>query len=157
MKLRAGIVVVLTLMAIGAAAPRPRESVAFLVSPGSTVRDLSAAELRRILLGQTTRWANRHRIVVCLRPTDSTEGRLVLERLVKMTSIDYSQHWLGAVFRGDAPSVPRVFNTRAALLTAVVENPDAIGFVLSGEPTGPTREITVDGRAPNDPEYPVAR
>jgi ABC-type phosphate transport system substrate-binding protein len=158
MKLRTGIAVVLAVAAIGAApAPVPRQSVAFVVAPGSHTGDLSSAELRRILLGQTTRWNDRHRIVLCLRPTDSPEGLLVLERLVRMTGIDYSQHWLGAVFRGDAPSVPRVFTTRAALVQAVAENPDAIGFLLAGEPVAPLRQITVDGKAAGDPGYPLAR
>jgi ABC-type phosphate transport system substrate-binding protein len=158
MKRRVGMAMVLALAAIGAAAPAAlRERVVFVVAPGSRTADLSSAELRRIVLGQTTRWNDRRRIVLCLRPTDSPEGRLVLERLARMSGIDYSQHWLGAVFRGDAASVPRVFDTRAALLQAVAENPDAIGFVLAGEPVAPLREVTVDGKAPADPAYPLAR
>jgi len=157
MKTRIGLTLLVALMTIGAAAPRPDESVIFVVAPASPIRDLSSAELRRILLAQTTRWGNRHRIVLYLRPTDSAEGRVVLDRLVKMTRIDYSQQWLGAVFRGDAPSVPRVFNSRTALLKAVAENPDAIGFVLAGEPVAPARGLTVDGRTPDDPRYRVRR
>jgi ABC-type phosphate transport system substrate-binding protein len=150
--------VVLALAAFAATAQRPRESVTFVVSARSEVRDLSRAELRRIFLGQTSRWGNRHRIVLCIRPTDSPEGRIVLDRLVQMSDIDYSQHWIGAVFRGAAASAPAVYPSREALLKAVSNNPDAIGFVLTSEqPPAPARAITVDRKTAEDPSYPIAR
>jgi len=138
------LMIVVALAAFAAAQPRPRDSVTFVVSARSTIRGISAAELRRIFLGETSRWSNRHRIVVCLRPTDSPEGRIMLDRLVRMSDIDYSQRWIGAVFRGAAGSALAVFPPRDALLKAVANNPDAIGFVLTGEPLPATvRAITV--------------
>ena len=152
------LMVVLALAAFGTAAERPRESVTFVVSARSTVHDLSAAELRRIFLGQTSRWSDRHRIVVCLRPTDSPEGRIMLDRLVRMSDIDYSQNWIGAVFRGAAATAPAVYPSREALLKAVANSPDAIGFVLTADPLpAAVRAITVDRKTPDDPAYPIAR
>jgi len=148
----------LALAAFGAAAQHARQSVTFVVSARSTVHDLSAAELRRIFLGQTSRWSNRHRIVVCLRPTDSPEGRIMLDRVARMSDIDYSQNWIGAVFRGAAATAPAVFPSREALLETVANNPDAIGFVLNAAPLpAAVRAITVDRKSTDDPAYPIAR
>lgn len=151
-------VLVLALAAIVAAEEHSRESVTFVVSARSTVHDLSTADLRRIFLGETSRWDNRHRIVVCLRPTDSAEGRIMLDHLVRMSDIDYSQNWIGAVFRGAAATAPAVYPSREALLKAVANNPDAIGFVLNADPLpAAVRAITVDRKTADDRSYPIAR
>ncbi|MEO8034583.1 MAG: hypothetical protein ABI837_09125 [Acidobacteriota bacterium] len=147
---------VVALLALAAAAPQ-RQSVTFVVSPRSSLRNLSAGELRRIFLGRTSRWPNRRRVVVCLRPTDSPEGAIMLERVARMSEIDYSQNWLGAVFRGDVSSVPRIYGSRDALIKTVAGDEDAIGFVLTSEKAvTPARSITIDGKAPDDASYPVA-
>jgi len=149
------------LAALGLAATSPRAhvvSATFVVSPHSAVRDLSSSELRRIFLGQTGRWRDRHRIVLCLPPARSPEETLLLDRVVRMSAIDYSQQWVGAVFRGEAAAVPRVFGSRQALLEAVSGNPYAIGVVATTEePIEPAVGITIDGKSPDDPVYPVRR
>jgi ABC-type phosphate transport system substrate-binding protein len=153
------LLVSLALLGLTAAAPHARmASATFVVSPHSALRDLSSSELRRIFLGQTSRWRDRHRIVLCLPPTRSPEETLLLDRVVRMSAIDYSQQWVGAVFRGEVAAVPRVFGSRQALLEAVAENPYAIGVVATTEETiEPAVAITVDGKSPDDPAYPVRR
>jgi ABC-type phosphate transport system substrate-binding protein len=154
----ASLVALVALQLLGAAAPPHRETVTFVVSPRSPLRDLSSAELRRIFLGETSRWNDHRRIVLLLRPMTSPESRLLLDRVVTMSAIDYSQHWIGAVFRGEAASIPRVADSREALLKAVADDPRAIGFVLStAEPLAPAAAITIDGKTPDDPRYPVGR
>jgi ABC-type phosphate transport system substrate-binding protein len=143
------VIALLALVVLSAAAPR-RQSITFVVSPRSAVRNLSSGDLRRIFLGQTSRWPDRRRIVLRLRPANSPEGRLFLEGVVSMTAIDYSQHWLGAVFRGEAASIPRELDSREALLKTVAADPAAIGFVLtSDDPVAPAVAITIDGKPPD--------
>jgi ABC-type phosphate transport system substrate-binding protein len=141
--------------AAGAAEP-PATSLAFLVSARNTVRDISAGDLRRIFLGDISRWANGHRIVVFVHPPETAEGRLFLDRLVRMSDIDYSQWWLGAVFRGRSANSPRVVGTDDAMIKAVASTPDAIGFVGATPAIDPAVSVlTVNGRGPADPDYPV--
>ena len=128
-------------------------SVSFLVSAKNPVRDVSAGDLRRIFLGEITRWSNGHRIVLFVRPADTPEGRIFLDRLIRMSDIDYSQWWLGAVFRGRAPAAPRVMNSSEAMEKAVAANPDAIGFLLMSPAAVET--LTIDTKTPGDPGYQV--
>lgn len=154
---RRALVVMMLAIATLAAAPQ-RQSVTFVVSPRSMVRNLSSAELRRVFLGQTSRWPNGRRIVVCLPPTNSPEARIVLDRVARMSEIDYSQNWLGAVFRGDVATAPRIYVSREALLKTVAESEDAIGFVLTSEKSvSPARAVTIDGKTAEDVTYPVTR
>jgi ABC-type phosphate transport system substrate-binding protein len=151
------LVVAATVLLLLPAASSKRESVTFVVSSRSAVRDLSSAELRRIFLGRTTRWPGGRRIVVCLRPTDSPEGKILLDRVVRLSAIDYSQNWLGALFRGDVASAPRIYATREELLHAVERNDDAIGFVLNtGRSVEPARRLTIDRHSVDDAAYPVS-
>jgi len=140
----------------GAAPSDP--SVSFLVSAKNPVRDVSAGDLRRIFLGEISRWSNGHRIILFVRPSDTPEGRLFLDRLVRMSDIDYSQWWLGAVFRGRASSAPRVIDSHEGMVKAIATTPDAIGFVVSTPAAleSGVAVVAVEGRAPSDPRYLVS-
>jgi ABC-type phosphate transport system substrate-binding protein len=118
---------------LATATTTPSQSIAFIVSAKGHTRPRSSAEVRRIFLGQISRWEDGHRIVLIVRPTASPAGRIFLERLIRMSEIDYAHYWIGAVFRGEAASAPRVVDSRESTIKAVAENPDAVGFVLAGE------------------------
>ena len=147
----------LLLATAAVAADPPPTSVAFLVSSRNPVRDISAGDLRRIFLGDISRWANGRRIIVFVRPAETPEGKLFLDRLLRMSDIDYSQWWLGAVFRGRSANAPRVVPSDDAVVKAVAMTPDAIGFVAAPPPTieSGVEVLTINGKAPSDPAYPV--
>ena len=135
----------------------PRTSASFIVSSKRATKNLSSAELRRIFLGQTSRWRDGHRVTLLVRPSNTPEGRLFLDRVVHMSDIDYSQWWIGAVFRGEAASLPRVIETSEGMVKAVASNEDAIGFIGSPPNSADVSVLTIDGKQPDDPAYPIAR
>ena len=142
---------------LATAAPPPRQSVAFIVSAHGHTRDRSSADNRRIFLGQISRWEDGHRISLVRRPTATPEGQIFLQRLIRMSEIDYAHYWIGAVFRGEASSAPRVIDSRDLAIKVVAENGDAIGFILEGEALPESVVvITVDGKLPSAAEYPIA-
>ena len=145
-------------LVLAIAATQPRQSVAFIVSARGHARARSSAEIRRIFLGQISRWEDGHRIALVMRPTTTAEGQVFLLRLIRMSDIDYAHSWIGAVFRGEASSATRVIESRDLTIKAVAENADAIGFILEGEalPESVT-VLPIDGKLPADAEYPIAR
>jgi hypothetical protein len=124
-------VVIVTIPCIGA--PRQDALVFITTNPQST---LSSAELRNLYLGRTTRWKNGRRVALIVRPASTTAGNAFLKQVVRMSEIDFSQHWLGVVFRGEAPSPPRVVEAAQAVVKIVIENPDALAFVMESELEG---------------------
>jgi ABC-type phosphate transport system substrate-binding protein len=138
-----------------AAEPPMARSLSFFVSARNTVRNLSEGDLRRIFLGEISRWPSGRRIVLYVRPFDSPSGRLFLDRLMRMSDIDYAQWWLGAVFRGRAAAAPRVMESHEAMARAVATNADAIGFDSSSPLDPELLILTIEGRAPSDPRYPI--
>lgn len=128
-------------------------NVAVLVNAKNPMRDISAGDLRRIFLGDISRWRNGHRIILYVRPMDSPEGRLFLDHLVRMSDIDYSQWWLGAVFRGRVANAPRVIASIDEMVRAVAVTPDAIGFVSVPPLETGAIVLTIEGKAPGNPQY----
>jgi ABC-type phosphate transport system substrate-binding protein len=152
------ITAILLPLATAARAAEPSNlRVAFLVSPKNPLRSVSAGDLRRIFLGEISRWDNGHRIVLFVRPAETPEGRLFLDRLVRMSDIDYSQWWLGAVFRGRAGAAPRIIGAADLMTKAVAADADAIGFVAAS-PAALEPEVVIlaiDGMYPANPAYPL--
>jgi ABC-type phosphate transport system substrate-binding protein len=148
----------LAVSAVAAAADAPRLRVSFVVSSHRPVRNLSLGDLRRIYLGQMSRWSDGHRIVLLMRPTQSQESIILLDRVIRMSDIDYSRWWLGAVFRGEAARAPREIPTADSIVRAVAANPDAIGFILTSSVDLPPNVVAlrIDGHTPFDRDYPVA-
>lgn len=145
----------IALVAPAAGAP-PQRAISIIVSSRNPVRRLSTADLRRIFLGQTTRWPNEHPIVIFLWPPASPDGRLFLDRVVHLSEIDYSQSWIGAVFRGEVAAVPRIISGRKAMLQRVAGDADAIGFLPStGWHDDSVAVVAIDGKRPSDAGYPL--
>jgi len=155
---RASMAALLFVLAATTRAAEPQHAtVSFLVSPANPVRNISSGDLRRIFLGEISRWSNGHRIVLFVGGPDTPAEQIFLDRLIRMSDIDYSQWWLGAVFRGRVANAPRVVSGAEAMSRKVAVTPDAIGFIIT--PSAPLEAgvvaLTIDGRSPSDPSYPV--
>jgi ABC-type phosphate transport system substrate-binding protein len=151
--------VVIVLMAMTAfAAVSRRETLVFITSKDQATTNLSTAEVRNIYLGRTTRWKNGRRISVIVRPATTAAGRTFLQQVVRMSEIDFSQNWLGVVFRGEASSPPQVIAPADAARKLVSGNADAIAFVssseLAAEDEGLIRTLTIDGKGREEEGYP---
>ncbi len=148
--------VLLMTATVFAGGPR-RDALVFVVSAHRTTTTASTAELRNIYLGRTTRWKDGHRIAVIVRASNTEAERTFLRRLVRMSDLDFSQHWLGVIFRGEAPSPPQVIEEAAAVRKKVAEHDESIALMLMSElATGDEgiRALIVDGKMPGDNDYP---
>lgn len=151
------VVILLMTMTPLAAVPR-REALVFITSKDQVTTNLSSSEVRDIYLGRTTRWKNGHRITVVVRPATTAAGRVFLQQVVRMSEIDFSQNWLGVVFRGEASSPPRATAPVDAVRKLIAGNADAIAFVLSSELVAEDesliRALAIDGRTREEEAYP---
>jgi ABC-type phosphate transport system substrate-binding protein len=152
--------IALSLAADGGVAKESAElSTLVIVSTKRPLTDVSSADLRRIFLGQITRWRDGRRIQLLVRPAGSPEQRLLLSRVIRMSDIDFSQHWLGQVFRGEAASPPRTVDSADAMKQVVRTNADAIGLLLSSDLSiddqRTIRALTIDRKSVEEEEYPL--
>jgi hypothetical protein len=134
--------------------------LAVIVSPTSTLTNISAGDLRRTYLGSITRWPSGHRIVPVVMGPESWEQRTFLKRIVQMTDIDYAQHWIGEVFRGRASRPPHVAASAADAVRFVAGHPHAIAIIDAAalgsmRTDGSVRALTVDGKAAGESGDPL--
>lgn len=149
----------LLLIAASTAPARPAAApirLVVTVSASQSVGNLSSADLRRIYVGEMTRWPDGHRIVPVMLPPRSRESEVFLKRVVRMSSIDFAQEWISVVFRGRAPAPPVVVATAAEALDYVAAHHDAVAFVPEDVPRHPgVHIINIDGHSPRSSEYPL--
>jgi hypothetical protein len=107
-------------------------------------------------LGSITRWPNGQRITLVVLRAEAEAQRTFLKRVVQMTDIDYSQHWLGEVFRGRASGPPHVAASAAEAVRFVAGHPNAIGFVSMEAVDASVSLLNVDGKSAEAEDYPLA-
>jgi hypothetical protein len=127
-----------------------------IVSPTQTINNITLADLRAIYLGDITRWPTRHRVLPVLLTPDSAEGQLFLKRVIGMAELDYGQHWIGMVFRGQAASAPLVAPSSEAAKRFVASHADAIAVIAATSIDKTVRVLSVDGKSPDASDYPLA-
>jgi ABC-type phosphate transport system substrate-binding protein len=134
---------------------------AVIVHASNPITSISAADLRRILLGEDTRWPDQGgRITILLLGPGTEDRRVVLRNLLKMSDGDFVRHWLGLVFQGEATSGPKVLRSAASLVRTVAALPAAIGIVGAEElppSDAGVKALEVDGKPLHDDAYPFIR
>jgi ABC-type phosphate transport system substrate-binding protein len=157
---RAAILATLMFMRLAAADPVATKSskrrLVVIVSPTSAMTNISTGDLRRSYLGSITRWPNGQRITLVVLRAEAEAQRTFLKRVVQMTDIDYSQHWLGEVFRGRASGPPHVAASAAEAVRFVAGHPNAIGFVSMEAVDASVSLLSVDGKSAEAEDYPLA-
>jgi ABC-type phosphate transport system substrate-binding protein len=136
-----------------AAAAPAHTSIAFIVNAQNPVGELSVAELRRILLGETTRWPDGRRITVAMRDSGQAERDAVLRLVCSMSDQDFSRYLLQATFRGTLQSSPKVLETPTGVRRFVFNVPGAIGYVRTDEVDASVKMVRITGAVSAGPAF----
>lgn len=148
------------LVAAAAAAGQPaaREAAAHaslvvIVNAQNPVNELSVGDLRRILLGETTRWPDGRRITVAMRESDQAERDAMLRLVCNMSDQDFTRYLLHATFRGALQTSPKVLETATGVRRFVFNVPGAIGYVRGDEVDGSVKTVRLTGVVSPGPAF----
>ena len=140
-------------------APRPMQerprALAVIVNPKNPITNLSFNELRSHLRLDQQFWPDKERVELFLRPDDSPEMGILLEQAYRMSADELDKFWIGKIFRGEIRAKPKVTPNAKATLSRVLKVRGALGVVLAGESTTGARVLTIDGKRPGEPGYPL--
>ncbi|MGH7163363.1 MAG: hypothetical protein ACREID_07750 [Planctomycetota bacterium] len=156
--LRSVLAPVALLASLGAAAgeaPR-RVELAVIVHAKNPVTDLSLSELRAYFKMERQFWPNGRRCVLYLRPSESAEHKILLDKVYRMTNEKLQKYWVAKLFSGEIPAKPSYVPTAEAAGSRVREGEGAVSIVLAGEVPKDVRVLAVGGKRPGDAEYPLA-
>lgn len=129
--------------------------VAIVANESVSVDNMTLVELRRIFLADQQYWPDRTRIILLVQAPNAYERQVVLERIYQMSEIEYKKYWVAKMFRAEVPSGPKiVFSTNMAR-ELVSSLKGAITFIRADEVQGHGKVISIDGKRPGDPGYPL--
>jgi len=132
-----------------------RVLLAVVVAQGSSVRDLSLTELRRIFANEGDSNSSGERYVPFNHPPHTTD-RMAFDKIVLgMSPDEVSQFWIERKIRG-LSGPPRSVDSLSLLLRLIARLPGAISYARPARLTGDVRAIRINGKLPSDPAYPLA-
>jgi len=127
--------------------------VAIVVSPGLPLSDLSFGDLKRLYKG-TAIVAGGKRLIPLTYPKGSEERHRFDEAVLRMTPEQVSLYWIDRKIRGQS-GAPKAVDSPTVVIKVVSSVDGAVGFVDYGHVKPGVKVLTIDGKKPSDPGYPV--
>lgn len=126
--------------------------LAVIVHPRNPVKELSASELREILLVERQHWRGSGRIYLLLPESGTAEKALLLRRALGVNEDQLHRVYLGKLYAGEITAFPRVVQGTAA--RRIVERaPNALAIVDAAAVDAGVRVLRIEGRRPGEPGY----
>jgi hypothetical protein len=126
-------------------APDPAGAIVVVVHPDSPLRDVSAAWLRRLYLGEPM-WDERGVRLVPLNWAAGSATRTEFDRaILRMTPEEVGRYWIDRKIRGGG-GAPRTFSLAATIRRLVMSVPGAVGYLRAIDLDTSVRNLAVDGR-----------
>jgi hypothetical protein len=137
-----------------------RESLALelavVVHSEKGVSEVSAADLREMILLERQHWKGGGRIYLILPPSGSPEKEVLLKKVLNMTEEQLRRHYLAKLYGGEIAAFPSVAPSGAAALRTVSLAPNAIALVDAGGLDASVKVLRVQGLRPGEAGYLLA-
>lgn len=130
--------------------------LAVIVHSQKGVSEVSAADLREMILMERQHWKGGARIYLILPPSGSPEKGVLLTRVLNMTEEQLRRHYLGKLYGGEIAAFPSVAPSGTAAMRTVSLAPNAIALVDAGGLDSSVKVLRVQGRRPGDAGYLLA-
>lgn len=111
-------------------------------------------ELRKIFSGEKRTWPDGSRIKLFARAPGTLERTALLKLLGKSES-EYKQYWTGKVYQGEAEAEPMTLPSNGMQREALTAYGGAIALVDSADVKPGMKALKIDGKLPEDPNYPL--
>jgi ABC-type phosphate transport system substrate-binding protein len=119
-------------------------TVQVITNSSNNTETLTKKQLNALLLGETTRWQNKQKVVLAIMKSNTPTGKLVAENILSISPKDIDKHYLTMVFQGKI-SAPKSFNSETELREFVAATPGAIGVIGKANVNESTKVIKIDG------------
>lgn len=153
-----GVALATLLLVLLPSAERARASdrivLAVVVARGSSLQDLSLAELRRIFTSEGDSDPSGQRYVPFNHPPHTTDRAGFDKVVLGMSPDEVSQFWIDRKIRG-LPGPPRSVDSLSLLLRLLARLPGGIGYARPAQLTNDVRAVRLNGKLPNEAGYPL--
>jgi ABC-type phosphate transport system substrate-binding protein len=115
-----------------------------ITNSSNNIEALTKKQLNALLMGETTRWQNKQKVVLAIMKSNTPTGKIVAENILSISAKDIDKHYLTMVFQGKI-SAPKSFNSETELRAFVAATPGALGIIGKSNVDETTKVIKVDG------------
>ncbi len=115
-----------------------------ITNTSNTTEELTKKQLKALLLGETTRWRDKQKVVLAIMKSNTPMGKLVAENLLSISPKDIDKHYLTMVFQGKI-AAPKSFTSESELRAFVSQTPGAVGIIEKSNQGEATKVIKIDG------------
>ncbi len=126
--------------------------IAIVVNPGNALKDITAADLKEIYLGNKTQWVNGNPITPVLLSPGSKLNDFFLMKITGMDEAAFNTYWEK---RGNVKITPMFVEHDEWIIRYIQGNPGAIGF-MDSEKTAGLHVLTLNGKSVNTAGYPLS-
>lgn len=139
-----------------AGASQSNRVLAFIVNKASPLDNLSSQDLRKIFLGERSKWPDGHKVTLVMQERGQEERAVFLRLVCHMQESDYNRYVLQAVFTGSVQAGPRLLSSASGVIKFVSLVPGAIGYVYADETDDSVKVLKIDGVGPDGAGYKFA-
>jgi ABC-type phosphate transport system substrate-binding protein len=109
------------------------DEVDVIVNKANGITDLSAADAKKIFMGDKSVWPSGKRVTILMLAQGQAERAVILREVYKMNEGDYGKYFLQAAFAGRITAPPKDVGSAAQMKQLVAENPGAIGYLKKAD------------------------
>ncbi len=147
-------VIALGLALLGRAAHADGKKLVVVVAKGSSLTNISRADLKRCFLGEPVSGGGK--ALVPFNAATSTPDRIGFDKAVLgMTPDEVGRFWVDRKVRGQS-GAPRSLPSAAHMAKVAAKFPGAIGYLPEDQLTSDIQAVQVDGVAYSDARYNIA-
>src|SRR5579863_1987055 len=123
------------------------DAIVVIVNNANPVDNLSLGELKKLFLGDRSRWDTGKAVAPVMLAPGAPERTAFLKIVCGMNDADLGKYFLQAAFTGKSATPPKEVGSAGAVKGVVAASPGAIGFVKAddlGNDSG-IKAVKVDG------------
>jgi ABC-type phosphate transport system substrate-binding protein len=133
------------------------DAIVVIVNNANPVDNLSLGELKKLFLGDRSRWDTGKAVAPVMLGPGAPERTSFLKIVCGMNDADLGKYFLQAAFTGKSATPPKEVGSAAAVKSFVAGSPGAIGFVKASDlsPSDTTVKAVKIDTAASDPGYKI--
>jgi ABC-type phosphate transport system substrate-binding protein len=133
------------------------EGIVVIVNSANPVENLSLGELKKLFLGDKSRWDTGKAVAPVMVGPGAPERAAFLKIVCGMSDADMSKYFMQAAFTGKSVTPPKDVGSAAAVKNVVSSSPGAIGFVKASDMAGGTgiKAVKIEGAEASDGGYKI--
>lgn len=146
--------ILLCLLVLQAPAYADGNKLVVVVAKGSSLTNLSRADLKRCFTGEPVSVDGKP--LVPFNASPNTPERTAFDRAVlDMSPDEVGRYWIDRKVRGQS-AAPRSLPSPAHIAKVAAKFPGAVGYLPADQMTSDIQPVSIDGVAYTDARYPIA-